>query len=115
MTSKTPLLLLPGLLCDEELWRHQIKALKGIADCHVPDLTRHDTMEALAQSVLATAPAQFALAGLSMGGYVAFEVMRQAPERVTKLCLLDTSARPDTLEQQDKRRTFINMCHVGQF
>jgi len=112
---KAPLLLLPGLLCDEELWRYQIKALKGLADCQVPDLTRFDNMNMLAQGVLAMAPPQFALAGLSMGGYVAFEIMRQAPERVTKLCLLDTSARPDTPEQTEKRQALINMCHVGQF
>jgi pimeloyl-ACP methyl ester carboxylesterase len=113
--QKPSLLLLPGLLCDETLWAHQIKALKGVAECHVPDLTRYDTMETLAQSVLASAPPQFALAGLSMGGYVAFEILRQAPERVTKLCLLDTSARPDSEEQKEKRRAFITMCHVGQF
>jgi pimeloyl-ACP methyl ester carboxylesterase len=112
---KAPLILLPGLLCDEELWRHQIKVLKSVADCQVPDLTRFDNMSMLAQGVLATAPPQFALAGLSMGGYVAFEIMRQAPERVTKLCLLDTSARPDTPEQTEKRQALINMCQVGQF
>jgi pimeloyl-ACP methyl ester carboxylesterase len=72
-------------------------------------------MEALAKDVLATAPPQFALAGLSMGGYVAFEIMRQAPQRVVKLCLLDTSARPDTTEQAERRRLLMAMCREGHF
>lgn len=115
MSSKTPLLLLPGLLCTEALWQHQIKALKGVADCIVADLTQQETIGGMAAAALQKAPAKFALAGLSMGGYVAFEIMRQAPGRVTKLCLLDTSARPDTTEQKHKRELFITMSRQGQF
>jgi pimeloyl-ACP methyl ester carboxylesterase len=110
-----PLLLLPGLLCDAALWQHQIKSLKSIADCRVMDTTKHDRIDALAKAVLAEAPPQFALAGLSMGGYVTLEIMRQAPERVLKLCLLDTSARPDTAEQSEKRRLLLAMSKAGQF
>lgn len=95
--KKLPLVLLPGLLNDARLWQHQITALEGYADITVGDLTRRDTIEALAQDVLEQAPpGVFALAGLSMGGYVALEIMRQAPERISALALLDTSARPDT-------------------
>src|ERR1700733_15009711 len=115
MPNRIPLVLLPGLLCDEALWRNQLNALKTLADCRTADLTRQDSMQALAQSVLAMAPPRFALAGLSMGGYVAFEIMRQAPERVLKLCLLDTSARPDTAEQIEKRQAFVSMSRAGQF
>ena len=115
MSSKIPLLLLPGLLCDEALWQFQIKALKGVAECHVADLTQFESIAALARGALAKAPAKFALAGLSMGGYVAFEILRQAPERVTRLCLLDTSARPDTPEQIEKRQAFVSMSRAGQF
>jgi pimeloyl-ACP methyl ester carboxylesterase len=78
-------------------------------------LTKYDRIDALARAVLAAAPAQFALAALSMGGYVALEIMRQAPERVLKLCLIDTSARPDTTEQQQKRRLLIALAKEGQF
>jgi pimeloyl-ACP methyl ester carboxylesterase len=113
--KNVPLLLLPGLLCDEALWQHQIKFLKDTAECAVADITRHSRMEALAKDVLATAPPQFALAALSMGGYVAFEIMRQAPERVLKLCLLDTSARPDTPEQKKRRELLLAMSRAGQF
>lgn len=115
MTERTPLVLLPGLLLDAALWQPQLVALAEIADMSVGDLTRGDSMATMAQSVLGAAPPRFALAGLSMGGYVAFEIMRQAPQRVMRLALLDTSARPDTPEQTKERRAFINMCQQGQF
>jgi pimeloyl-ACP methyl ester carboxylesterase len=115
MVDGIPLLLLPGLLCDAALWQHQITHLEGIAACHVADLTRHDRIDALAKDALAPAPQRFAMAGLSMGGYVAFEIMRQAPDRVLKLCLLDTSARADTAEQIHRRRLLLKMAETGQF
>lgn len=115
MLAEQPLLLLPGLLCDRALWESQIKSLKGLADCQVMDTTKQDRIDALARDVLVKAPKQFALAGLSMGGYVALEIMRQAPERVLRLCLLDTSARPDTDEQKQKRRLLLAMSQSGQF
>lgn len=109
------LVLLPGLLCDAALWRPQIGALGEEAEILVADLTAHDSMAAMARSVLAMAPPSFALAGLSMGGYVSFEIMRQAPERVTRLALLDTAAIPDTPEQTEQRRAFIAMAETGDF
>ncbi len=89
------LALLPGALCDAALWRHQIAGLADIADVRVCDLTRDDTVGAMAARALASLPPRFALAGISLGGYVALEVMRRAPERVTRLALLDTTARPE--------------------
>ncbi|MDI1302974.1 MAG: alpha/beta fold hydrolase [bacterium] len=109
--SNIPLLLLPGLLNDARLWEAQISGLADIADITVADSTRENSMAALASAALAQAPAQhFALAGLSMGGYVALEIMRQAPERVTGLALLDTSARPDTAEATQNRRKLIKLA-----
>lgn len=115
MVSSVPFVLLSGLLCDGALWQHQMRHLEGIAACHVADTAGFDNIEKIARDVLAKAPPQFALAGLSMGGYVAFEIMRQAPERVIKLCLLDTSARPDTDEQRERRRLLLIMAQRGQF
>ena len=115
MSAKTPLILLPGLLCDEALWAPQIAALSDLATCSVADLTRDDSMAAMARRVLDGAPARFALAGLSMGGYAAQEIMRQAPERVVRLALLDTSARADTPERLAQRRGFIELAHKGEF
>lgn len=107
-TRSINLMLLPGLLNDARLWQHQCAALAPLADVRVADLTGADSMQGLAASVLAQAPAgPFALAGLSMGGYVALEIMRHAPRRVIALALLDTSARPDTSEASESRRQAI--------
>ncbi len=115
MTEKTPLVLLPGLLCDRELWRGQVDDLGDIASPWVADLTRDDSLATMARRVLATAPHEFALAGLSMGGYCAFEILRQAPARVKRLALLDTNARADTAEQSSRRQGLIDMAEKGDF
>ena len=91
MPSRMPLVLLPGLLCDAALWRHQTETLADLAEIIVADVTQEDQAGAMAQRILADAPDEFALAGLSMGGYLAFEILRQAPDRVTRLALLDTT------------------------
>ena len=109
------LLLLPGLLCDGRLWRDQVAALAPLARAVVADLTQDDRVEAMAARALASVEGRFTLAGLSMGGYVALEVMRQAPERVERLCLLDTSARADTPEQTRRRRGLLSLARTGQF
>lgn len=111
MTSD--LVLLPGLICDERLWRDVMGGLA--ARSGVADLTRDDSIAAMAARTLAAAPVRFALAGLSMGGYVAFEMMRQAPERVTHLALLDTSARADDAARKETRRKGIEMVRQGKF
>ena len=113
--AKVPLVLLPCLAGDRALWAAQIAALGDIAEITVADLTRSDSMVGMAQGVLNAGPAKFALAGLSMGGYASFEIMRQAPERVSKLALLDTSARADTPEQTVGRRDLIALAERGQF
>ncbi len=112
---KTPLLLLPGLLCDPALYRAQAEGLADIAEPVVADLTQDDSVEAMAARALASAPPVFALLGLSMGGYVAFEVLRQAPERVTRLALLDTTAKPDTEEKKERRRALMKLAQRGRF
>lgn len=109
LTTQCPhLVLLPGLVNDSRLWQHQASGLADIAHVSVGDLTKGHTIAEMAADVLASAPArQFALAGLSMGGYVALEIMRQAPERILALALLDTSARPDTPAALEKRSAAI--------
>jgi pimeloyl-ACP methyl ester carboxylesterase len=103
MDQKINLVLIPGLLCSPALWAPQIRALSDIADITVADHTRHDSMREIAKAILAAAPPHFALAGLSMGGYVAYEIIRQAAERVTRLALLDTGARADAPERREGR------------
>lgn len=108
---RVPLLLLPGLLSDAELFAPQVAALAEVAECRVADLTAHDAMAALAADAIAQVPwERFALGALSMGGYVAYEILRQAPERVLALALMDTSARPDSEEAAGNRRRLIALA-----
>jgi pimeloyl-ACP methyl ester carboxylesterase len=114
--AKQGLVLVPGLLCDALLWTDQIAALEGEFTCWVADHTRSETMAGVAADVLRDAPFErFALAGLSMGGYIALEMVRQAPQRVQRLALLDTSARADTPEQLAKRKGLIALARKGRF
>jgi pimeloyl-ACP methyl ester carboxylesterase len=114
--KKIPLVLVPGLLCDAQLWRSQVEDLAAIADIWIADHTRSDTMAGVARDVLADAPfANFALAGLSMGGYIALEIMRQAPQRVDRLALLDTAAGAELPQQTQRRMDFIALAERGHF
>lgn len=115
VSQRVPLAFLPGLLCDAALWRHQIEALAGLAEARIADFTRQETIAGMARAVLASMPERFALAGLSMGGYVAFEIMRQAPARVLRLALLDTRAGPDSPEDATRRRGLIELAEKGEF
>lgn len=114
MVQRT-LVLLPGLLCDGALWRHQTETLADICQPWVADLTQDETIAAMAERVLEQTPPTFCLAGLSMGGYVAQEIMRKAPERVERLALIDTNARADTEAQVNTRRELIGLSQTGKF
>lgn len=115
MSEKIPLVLLPGLLNDAALWAHQTETLADIAEMMVGDLAQDDNLGGMAKRVLDVAPKRFALAGLSMGGYVAQEIMRRAPDRVIKLALLDTSHKADMAEQTERRRGLIELSQKGKF
>lgn len=111
----TPIVLIPGLVCTAELFGPQLPALWTRGSVTVASHVGGDSMAAIAEDILANAPPRFALAGLSMGGYVAFEILRRAPERVERLALLDTSARPDTPEQTEKRRGLLSRLDSEAF
>lgn len=113
--SRLPLALLPGLLLDRGLWRHQAAALEDLAEIRIADFSTQDSVEAMARDVLALMPARFALCGLSMGGYVALSVVRMAPERVERLCLMDTRAAPDSPEATARRRGLLELARKGRF
>lgn len=112
MADAQPLILVPGLVCTPALWAGQLRGLAGVASMSVADHTRHETMAEIAASILAAAPPRFALAGLSMGGFIALEIVRQAPERVTKLALLDTNARADAPERKEQRLKTIALARA---
>lgn len=114
MSGGLPIVLIPGLLDSARLYAEQIPALWRAGPVMVADHTRDDSMAGIARRVLAGAPPRFALAALSMGGYVAFEILRQAPERVSRLALLDTTARPDTPEQTAARRAQMALAAEGR-
>jgi pimeloyl-ACP methyl ester carboxylesterase len=114
MAATLPLVLIPGLLCSARLFAPQIAGLWPFGPVTVADHRRDSEMAAIAARILADAPPRFALAGLSMGGYIAFAMQRLAPERVVKIALLDTSARPDTSEQSAAREKFIGLAQAGK-
>ena len=110
---KEPLVLLPGMMCDARLFGAQINHFAATRMVGMSDITTADTMEALAANVLANAPSRFALAGLSMGGIVAMEIIRQAPERVTRLALLDTNPRAELPAVKENRAPQIGKVRAG--
>lgn len=111
----TPILFIPGLNATAEVFHHQLDGLWPFGPVTVANHWQGATMAEIAAAILADAPPHFALVGFSMGGYIAFEILRQARDRVTALCLLDTSARPDAPEAAEKRRQAIALVGQGRF
>src|SRR4051812_2481257 len=115
MDDATPILLVPGLAGSPRIYAPLVPALWRYGPVSVPNHIRDDHMGAIARRILAEAPPRFALAGHSMGGYVAFEIMRQAPDRVARLALINTQARPDTPEATERRRGQMARAWSGQY
>ncbi|MDB5631362.1 MAG: Alpha/beta hydrolase protein [Tardiphaga sp.] len=116
MTDDTmPILLVPGLGGSPRIYAPVMPALWRFGPVMVANHIRDDSMGAIARRILKEAPPRFALAGHSMGGYIAFEITRQAPERVTRLALINTQARPDTPEASARRRGQIARAYAGQY
>jgi pimeloyl-ACP methyl ester carboxylesterase len=114
MREPQPVVLIPGLTATPRFYEPVLPALWRFGPVTLADHRRDDSMAGIARRILSTAPTRFALVGHSMGGYVALEVMRQAPERVAKLALLDTAARADTAEQTERRRSQIALAAGGK-
>ena len=111
----TPILLVPGLLCSPEIFALQIPALWPHGPVTIASTLAGDSIAAMASAILSTAPPRFALGGLSMGGYIAMAIMRQAPQRVMRLALIDTQAGPDAPEQSSFRRDLVAKARAGDF
>jgi pimeloyl-ACP methyl ester carboxylesterase len=114
-STDIPLVLIPGLACTAALFAGQVPILERDRRVIIPDHTAHDSMAAIASTILESAPDRFALAGLSMGGYIALEIMLQAPERVDRICLMDTSARADIPEKSALRNEALELVERGKY
>ena len=113
--TRLPLLLIPGLACTAELWAAQTAAFSAERTVIVAEHTGAESIADIAAAILEAAPPRFALAGLSMGGYVAMEMMRRASERIDRLALLDTQARADGDEARTARRGQIELAETGGY
>lgn len=112
---KTPILLVPGLLCSARVFADQLPALWPYGPVTIANQLEGDSMASIARTILATAPPTFALVGFSMGGYLSFEIFRQAPARIQRLALIDTGARPDSPDHVRVRTERIEMVRQGKF
>ncbi len=113
--SLPTLILLPGLLCDATAWQHQIDHLQDQVRIIVPDLSQATCAKEMVAAVLQSAPPTFMLAGHSMGGWVALEIMKHDPKRVLKLCLANTTAQLDSPEKKQARLEMIALAKEGKF
>ncbi len=107
---KPTLLLLPGLLCDETVWRAQVNHFSQIADIRIPHYGDEDSITGMAKVALAMAPDRFSLVGHSMGARVALEVLRMAPEKVERIAILDTGVHSVKPEEHDKRIRLVKLA-----
>ncbi|MFC3614253.1 alpha/beta fold hydrolase [Lutimaribacter marinistellae] len=109
----TPLILLPGMMCDARLFRPQIEGMSQRHPLMTMPIGGYDRMELLARAVIAQAPPRFALAGLSMGGILAMEILRQVPERVAGMALMDTNPLAERPEVKERRAPQIAAAEAG--
>jgi pimeloyl-ACP methyl ester carboxylesterase len=115
MDDTIPILLVPGLASSPRIFAPVVPALWRFGPVMLANHIRDDNIGAITRRILAEAPPRFALAGHSMGGYIAFEIMRQAPDRVAKLALINTQARPDTPEATERRRRMMARAKSGEY
>jgi pimeloyl-ACP methyl ester carboxylesterase len=114
MTRET-LVLIPGTLCDHTLFAHQVTALSDLVDCQVADSSQEEELSAMAGKILAGVTGNFALLGLSYGGIIAFEILRQAPHRVTKLILMHTNYKQPSQTTRMNQERWAGMACLGRF
>ena len=111
----TAIVLVPGLMCTPQFYAAQLPSLWRAGSVQFANHTRDEAMSDIARRILGEAPQRFALAGHSMGGYVALEMLRQAPQRIERVALLDTSALPDAAEQSERRQKLIELASQGRY
>lgn len=113
-TMNDPLVLLPGMMCDARLFEHQMTVLSRDRAVMIAPITKGDRVEDIAASILDSLPERFALAGLSMGGIVAMEIMRRVPDRISRFCLMDTNPLAETPAAAASREPMIIATKAGR-
>ncbi len=113
--NKMALVLLPGLLSDAAVWEYQSHQLDGKTDIIIPNLNQADSPEKMVDAVLEVSPLHFNLAGHSMGGWLALEIMKRCPKRILKLALLNTTPLPDSVEKHEARKAMIQQAGKGNY
>lgn len=111
--SRSSVILVHGLMCDETVWAHQHAVLSDHHDVMVPDLRDFDSLEAMARSILDATPGEAHVVGHSMGGRVAWEIVRLAPDRVRSLVVLDTGVHPVADDEPATRQRFLDLADSG--
>ncbi len=114
MTDREHLILIPGLVLNAAVWQARIEALHDIADCWVAPLPPYDDLGAIAEDIIAGAPDRFAVAGVSMGGYLCFEILKRVPERVTRIALIATTADPEAPDVTGRRQIMMELAEQRQ-
>lgn len=112
--GKPTLVLVPGLLCDKEVWSHQVEHLEEICRIVVPDFSDCSSLSEILSSILESTPGEFLLAGHSMGGWLALEILKRHPERISKLCLLDTTGDTDPPTVRERRLGMMEEARAGK-
>lgn len=112
---KEPLVMLPGTLCDDALFKHQIEGLKKFADCQIGNISSADDLKLVASNIIEKVNGNFALLGLSYGGIIAFEIWRQVPNRVNRMILLNTNHKKPSDETRANQQRFLGMSVLDEF
>jgi pimeloyl-ACP methyl ester carboxylesterase len=109
------LIMIPGTLCDESLFKYQIKDFTAIADCYVARNCNSTSLKQVAENILNTYSGDLSIMGLSYGGIIAFELLRQAPNRIKKLILLNTNYKKTSEQTKINQQRFVGMAYLGEF
>ena len=112
---KEKLIMIPGTLCDHNLFKYQTEGLKELVDCHVASNNSASNLKQVAKNILDNYSGSFSVMGLSYGGIVAFELLRQAPERINKLILMNTNYKQPSEQTRINQQRFIGMAYLGEF
>lgn len=112
---KEPLIMIPGTLCDSALFNAQVSGLQDLADCQIGNHSSSDNLQEVAANIINSVSGNFSVLGLSYGGIIAFEILRQAPQRIKRLILLNTNHKEPSEITRATQQRFLGMSVLGEF